>query len=95
MTSDSDLLTCWYMTSVQPQHAQYNLRMADIAPYRNSPRWERERMAAEREFNENTFEARELYEIASEELETLGELTDDTSYALAQFKVGEIMRDVA
>ena len=93
--TDSDFLGAWYCKACAPQHKRYNERMYDAMPYRNSPRWERERMAAEREFNENTFEARELYEIASEELETLGELTDDTSYALAQFKVGEIMRDVA
>jgi len=89
--SDSEFMGKWFAEVTQPQHVRYNQRMADAAPYRNSPRWARARTFAQREFHESTAEARRLYEQAMDEMEALGEISEETDFALTQFKVAEIV----
>lgn len=89
--NDSEFMGKWFASVTEPQHVRYNQRMADAAPYRNSPRWARARAFAQREFHETTAEARKLYELAMDELEALGELSEDTDFALTQFKIAEII----
>lgn len=88
--TDSEFMGRWFSDVTKPQLAQYNARMSDAAPYRNSPRWNREREAAQREFHDTTAIARILYERAMDDLEALGEVSEETDFALTQFKVGEI-----
>lgn len=85
MTTDSEFMSRWFASVTKPQLAQYNLRMADAFPYRNSPRWTREQIAAMREWDNSTAEARRLYQRAMGELEALGEITGDTDFLLTQF----------
>lgn len=93
--TDTEFMGKWFASVTQPQHVRYNQRLADAAPYRNSPRWARARAFAQREFHESTAEARKLYELAMDELEALGEITDQTDYALTQFKVSGVMTEAA
>lgn len=81
----------WFTSVTKPQLAAYNARMAVAGAYRGAPRWEREREAAQREFHETTSEARKLYELAMSDLETLGEVSEATDYAMTQFGVHRVM----
>lgn len=95
MTTDTEFLGRWFAQVTKPQHARYNQRMADAAPYRNSPRWSRERMSAQREFHEDTQAARALYERAIADMETLGEVSEAVDLALTQFEAGVLMLQAA
>ena len=90
--TDEESMGRWFSEQTKPQLARYNQRMADAAPYRGSPKWERKRTAAQHEFHETTSEARGLYELAMADLMTLGEISESTDFALTQFQVGEVMR---
>lgn len=90
MISDTEFLGLWFFKVTEPQHVRYNQRMADAAPYRNSPRWTRERMAAQREFHEDTQGARALYERAIADMEALGEVSEAVDWALTQFEAGAV-----
>jgi len=85
----------WFNDLTKPQLARYNQRMADAAPYRNSPRWERERLFAQREYHETTFEARRVYELAMQDLATLGEISEATNYAYDEVAVAQMMQEFA
>jgi hypothetical protein len=87
--TDTEFMGKWFAEVTQPQHVHYNQRMADAAPYRNSPRWARARSFAQREFHEATADARKVYEQAMDELEALGEISEETDFALTQFKVAQ------
>ncbi len=93
--TDEEFMGRWFSRVTKPQLAQYNQRMNDAAPYRNSPRWERERAAAQNEFHHSVANARELYELAMSELIALGEITEETNYSLTQFEVGNVMQQEA
>jgi len=95
MTTDSEFMSRWFASVTKPQLAQYNRRMADAAPYRNAPRWAREQIAAQRQWDIETTDARGLYERAMAELEALGEITEETDYALTQFSDGRVLQDAA
>ncbi len=90
--TDEEQMGKWFSKVTQPQLTRYNQRMADAAPYRNSPRWERLRVAAQNEFHISVAEARALYETAMAELFGLGEITEETDAMLTQFQVAEIMQ---
>jgi hypothetical protein len=85
--TDEEHMGRWFSENTKPQLAQYNARMDVARAYRGSPRWDRERAAAQREFHEATSEARKLYELAISDLEALGELSEQVDYALTQFGV--------
>ena len=89
--NDTEFMGKWFADVTKPQLAHYNERMADAAPYKNSPRWARARATAQREFHESTAEARRLYELAMDEMEAICEISEETDYALTQFKVAEIV----
>jgi hypothetical protein len=95
MTSDTEFMGRWFAQVTKPQLARYNQRMADAAPYRNSPKWARTREFAQRQFNYETTEARQLYEHAMADLEAFGEVSEETDAMLTQFNVSEIMQQAA
>lgn len=93
--TDEEHLGRWFSEQTKPQLARYNERMAVALAYRLSPRWEREREAASKEFHDTTSEARKLYELAMSDLETVGEISEETDALLTQFSVGHIMAEAA
>lgn len=93
--TDEESAARWFTDQTKPQLAQYNQRMADAAPYRGAPRWERERTAARREFEASTSEARRVYEMAMHDLMTIGEISEATSYAFDEVAVGQVMAEAA
>jgi hypothetical protein len=95
MTTDTEFMGRWFAKATKPQLAKYNERMADAAPYRNSPKWNRMREFAQRMFNAETTEARQLYERAMADLEAFGEVSEETDAMLTQFQVAEIMQQAA
>lgn len=94
--TDEEAMGRWFCKVTQPQLTKYSQRMADAAPYRNSPRWNRERDFASRHFQYETCEARQLYERAMADLEAFGEVSDETDELLrayqTQSQVTEIMQ---
>ena len=89
--TDAEHLGRWFTSVTKPQLAVYNARMAVAGAYRGAPRWERERDAAQREFHDTTSEARQLYELAMSDLEALGEVSEQTDFAMTQFSVHRVM----
>ena len=85
----------WFADLVKPQTARFNQRMAEIAPYKDSPRWEREKIAAERRFYDTTFEARRVYALALRDLKTTGEISEATNYAYDEVAVAQMMQEFA
>ena len=81
----------WFNDLTKPQIARFNQRMADARPYRGSLRWEREQLAAEREFRETTPEARRVCELVFQDMMTLGEISEATSYAFDEVAVAQMM----
>lgn len=93
--TDEEFMGRWFTKVTKPQLATYNQRMSDAAPYRNSPKWERMRDHASRHFKYETTEARQLYERAMADLETFGEVSEETDALLTQFQVTEIFAEAA
>lgn len=93
--TDSEFMAKWFARATKPQQDRYNQRMADAAPYRNSPKWERMRTFAQLHFGYETTEARQLYERAMADLEVFGEVSEETDAMLTQFDVGHIMQQAA
>jgi hypothetical protein len=93
--TDTELMGRWFAKVTQPQLTRYNQRMSDAAPYRNSPRWNREREFAQRHFRYETCEARQLYERAMADLEVFGEVSEETDALLTQFQVAGIFAEAA
>ena len=84
--SDEEFMGRWFSRVTKPQLAVYNQRMSDAAPYRNAPRWERARAAAQNEFQITTKEVRDLYERGMADLMTLGEVSEESNDALTAFE---------
>ncbi len=84
--TDDDCICKWFAAVTKPQLAIYNERMNDAAPYRNSPRWDRLRAKASQEFHDSTNEARELYEMAMFDLDTLGEVSEALWERMGEFE---------
>lgn len=93
--SDEEFMGRWFSRVTKPQLANYNQRMADAAPYRNSPKWNRMREFASQQFEYETVEARQLYERAMADLEALGEVSEETDAVLTQFEVTKIFAQAA
>jgi hypothetical protein len=85
----------WFADLTKPQLARYHQRMADVAPYRDSPRWERERLFANQEFVEGTAEARRVYDLAMHDLMATGEISEATNYAYDEVAVAQMMQEFA
>jgi len=81
MTTDEERAGLWFTSITKPQLARYNARLAAAAPYRNSPRWDRERERANKAFEYETADARRLYEMAMNDLAVLGEISEATAWA--------------
>ena len=92
--TDSDFMAKWFVNVTKPQSANYNRRMADAAPYRNSPRWSREREFASRHFQYETCESRQLYERAMADLEAFGEVTEETDELLTAFQKQAVVTEI-
>lgn len=88
--NDEQRLNDWFKAQTAPQLAIYNRTMADILPYRNSPRWDRERAAAQRQFEDTVSDAAVIYARAMSDLDVFGEITETTSYLMDQAAVGQI-----
>lgn len=95
MTTDTEFMGRWFAKVTKPQLAKYNERMADARPYQHSPKWNRTREFAQRQFDADTCEARQLYERAMADLEAFGEVSEETDAMLTQFDVTEIMQAAA
>lgn len=93
--TDSEFMERWFADVTKPQLAKYNQTMADAAPYRNSPKWARTREFAQRQFNAETCEARQLYERAMADIEAFGEVSEDTDERLTNFKAPELIQIAA
>jgi hypothetical protein len=93
--TDSERAAVEYGKLIKPQLAQYNRRMADAAPYRNSPRWERLRESAMDEFHASTVDAVKWYVLAMQDMEVLGEITESTWYAWQEEMTRQTMQEVA
>lgn len=93
--NDEELAGKWFRQVTKPQLDIYNETMRDIAPYRNSPRWERERKAASFILNQSNIEPGKIYQSAMLELMTDGEISEATWYAMDQFEVGQAMLEAA
>jgi hypothetical protein len=81
----------WFADLTRPQLAAYNQRMSAIAPYRGSPRWDREQIAAKREWEAGTAEAKRVYQMALADLMTCGEIGAATESAFNEVLVGAAM----
>lgn len=67
-----------FAEATKAQTADLNAVLATIAPYRDSPRWERMRDAANAAWRVATAAAAELYEASMKDLMTLGEVSQET-----------------
>lgn len=67
----------WFAYATKPQLATYNDRMAVAAAYKGAPKWDRFRLAADREFKRTTLAAAELCNLTFAELMTAGEVSED------------------
>lgn len=68
-----------YYKAVAGPLAVYRQAMADIAPYKGAPKWDRMKAAAERQYRETTAEAFNLFLRSFEELMRDGEEREETS----------------
>lgn len=71
----------YFAEATKAQHAVYAATMAHIRPWSGSPRWERQKAAAERLFRETTTEARELCNRTVAALMADGEISETLSFA--------------
>ncbi len=81
----------WFNDLTKPQTARFNDRMAVAAAYKGAPRWDREKAFAEREFHETTPEARRVCELVFQDMMTLSEVSEATSYAFDEVCVAQMM----
>lgn len=89
--TDEEFAGRWFADLTKPQRAKYNQRMSDAASYRNSPRWERERLFATQEYEITTVEAGRVYQMAMHDLMVLGEISEATCYAFDEVSVAQMM----
>jgi hypothetical protein len=93
--TDEESLGRWFARVSQPQLAVYNFRMHLASAYRNTPKWERMRADAQKEFAESTNDARKLYEAAISDLQNFDEIGEALDAEMTQFEISRIMEDVA
>ncbi|MBR1206588.1 MULTISPECIES: hypothetical protein [unclassified Bradyrhizobium] len=86
----------WYFNSAtKPQQARFSDRMSAAFAYRGSPRWEREREAAQKEFTETTVAASALCAETVRELMETGEVSEALSYRWDELAVTGAMAQAA
>lgn len=71
----------YFAPAVAPALNDYHQALRDIAPYKNSPRWERMRDQARRDWDTATAPAHELFLRTFEDLMRDGEVSDATGQA--------------
>lgn len=67
----------YFADATKPQATLYNDALRVIAPYKGSPRWDRERAAIERKYRRTTLAAAELANLTFAELMTAGEVSEE------------------
>lgn len=82
----------FFESLTKEQKAFRDETFAVIAPYRGSPRWDRERDRADFIFAQSTAEASRLTELALRDLMTLGEISQTTYYEADQLIVERVMQ---
>ena len=70
----------YFADATKPQVARYAEQMAVIRPYAGSPKWERAREAATREYRASTEAAAALCNETYREVYETGEVSDELSY---------------
>jgi hypothetical protein len=85
----------WFNDLAATQIARFNERMAVAAAYKGAPKWDRFRDAAKREFERNTEDAARIAEMVLGDMLAFGEVTEATSYAFDEAKVGQTMAQAA
>ncbi|UGA46637.1 hypothetical protein HU230_0011585 [Bradyrhizobium quebecense] len=86
----------WYFNSAtKQQQARFTDRMSAAFAYRGSPRWEREREAAQKEFTETTAGASALCAETVRELMETGEVSEALSYRWDELAVAGAMAQAA
>lgn len=85
----------YFADATRKQKAEYDARMAFIRPWSGSPRWDRQRAAADKRWKDTTVEARALQERTVAELMATGEVGENLYYEWDQLEVTTIMHEVA
>ena len=67
--------------ATKPQLAAHRQEMADISPYKGSPKWDRLKSEADHQWDETTVQARELFLLSFEDLLRDGEISEETNNA--------------
>lgn len=83
--TDEEAMGRWFAKVTKPQLARYNERMHVASAYRGSPRWDRIRADAQREFKQTTADAASLYQQGMDEIIACGEVSEATDEALTAF----------
>lgn len=81
----------WFNDATVVQAAVFNRTMADIAPYRGSPYWDRRREQALAAFTETTKGAALIYKMALKDLMLTGKISEATSYAYDDLVVDQMV----
>jgi hypothetical protein len=79
----------WFADATKAQAALFNLTMADISPYKGSPRWDRAAEAARKAFEGSTAGARAVADMVERDIMETGEIRESTSYAYDALMMGE------
>lgn len=71
----------WFDDLTGPQLAKFRQSMADAQPYLGSPRWDRIKDAAQREWQVSTKDARGVYNLILADLLATGEVSEASAHA--------------
>ena len=85
----------WFNDLTKPQLARYHARMSAVRAQKDTPRWDRERAAADHEFAETTKDAAAVSQMVYRDLMTLGEVSEATSYAFDECLMRQTMAQAA
>lgn len=85
----------YFTGSTKAQLATYNDRMAVAAAYKGAPKWDRFRLAAQREFKRTTADAAELCDLTFAELMTAGEVSEALSARWDALDAAGVMQQAA
>lgn len=85
--TDTEAMGQWFATATAPLLAIYNHRMIVASAYRGSPRWVREQIKAQAEYEAaiECHSATGLYRLAMADLENMGEISSQTDELLTAF----------
>lgn len=85
----------YFADATKPQSARYNEIMQVAAAYKGAPKWDRFRLAAQREFSRRTVAAAILANLTFSELMTDGEVSEALSYRWDELAVADVMASEA